>query len=399
MVVDGELSAATISARVAKLKELHADKIVAKKIVADSIKSKDLESLKSTIHNLKTSTLSAQTIVNQYYYATPSATNLSDDELAQITQTIKDRLANLFSEPTAQDVPTASTSAETIDLALESTPSATTVDPNHLPDTIAIQPTLTTDIATINNYLAVIGQATITNLEVTHDLYTTTIASKTDTLEIQPLGGTVKLAANTLIIDSNTGTVEINGDLKVNGTLYAQKAQINQLSIGSEPIYEEASSSGKSTLGNLLAVYNEQGEKVASIDASGSANFNDLTTQVITIATSSEASQSATPSGLLQNQVTSNATAGQATLVSPNTELTITSPYLDANSLVYLTPTSNTFGQVLYVKSKHTCPAKNPTSNTYDLPSNCHPSFTVAIDSPVSENITFNWWIIKLDHR
>ncbi len=399
LVVDGELSAATISARVAKLKELHTDKIVAKEIVADSIKSKDLESLKSTIHNLKTSTLSAQTIVNQYYYATSSATNLSDDELAQITQTIKNRLANLFSEPTAQDVPTASTSAETIDLALESTPSATTVDPNHLPDTIAIQPTLTADIATINNYLAVIGQAIITNLEITDHLYTSTIASKTDTLEIQPLGGTIKLAANTLIIDSTTGTVEINGDLKVNGTLYAQKAQINQLSIGSEPIYEEASSSGKSTLGNLLAVYNEQGEKVASIDASGSANFNDLTTQVITIATSSEASQSATPSGFLQNQVTSNATAGQATLVSPNTELTITSPYLDANSLVYLTPTSNTFGQVLYVKSKHTCPAQNQTPNTYDLSSNCHPSFTVAIDSPVSENITFNWWIIKLDHR
>ena len=379
LIVDGELAAATISARVAKLQEIQASKIQAQTIEADTIKANHIEGL-----DAKIATLSAQTIVNQYYYATASATNLSDEELNQITQTIKDRLTNLLSPATAQDLPLPPESTNSATLP-EATSSAT-INSDDLPDTITIQPTLSADIATINNYLAVIGQATITNLEITDHLYTSTIASKTDTLEIQPLGGTIKLAANTLIIDSANGIVTLNGDLHINGNLYAQKAQINRLSLGSEPDLEATSSSN---LGKLLTLYDEEGKEVASIDASGSADFNHLTTQVITIATASEASSSATPSGLLQNQVTSNATAGQATLVSPNTELTITSPYLDANSLVYLTPTSNTFGQVLYVKSKHTCP-QDTTQTT------CVPSFTVAIDSPVSDDITFNWWIIQL---
>jgi len=80
-------------------------------------------------------------------------------------------------------------------------------------------------------------------------------------------------------------------------------------------------------------------------------------------------------------------------LISPNTELTIESLYVTPNSLVYLTPTTNTDNKVLFVKSKESCV---PTTN-YQLPTtNCKASFTVAIDAPASSDISFNWWIIQL---
>ena len=64
--------------------------------------------------------------------------------------------------------------------------------------------------------------------------------------------------------------------------------------------------------------------------------------------------------------------------VTPNTELTINSPYVTGQTLVYLTPTGNSDNKVLFVKSK------------------ADGSFIVAIDSPATTDIPFNWWIIQL---
>ena len=209
------------------------------------------------------------------------------------------------------------------------------------------------------------------------------------------MGGSVHLAADTLVVDSS-GEVAINGNLTVKGTVTASSANLGSLSLG--PTYQSyqsytSNTATPSALGTLLAVYDEHGNTVASIDASGSADLAALTTKLITIASSSEASSSATPSGILATSAASNTTAGSAVLVAPNTSLTITSPYVTANSLVYLTPTGETGNKVLFVKAKNIC----DSTITYPLsPKPCMPSFTVGIDAPATTDISFNWWIIEL---
>lgn len=352
LVVDGEIQAATLSARLAQLNEIHAGNITAKSIVADTIEANHIVGLDAQIASLSA---------------------ISDDDLASITDRIKDRLSSLTgSEPSAADLP--SPISEPI-LYTEYS----------IPDTASVSASLATadiDFATINSYLAVVGSATITDLSVTSNLYTTTINSQTGLLSLQNTGGLINLANSTLLVDSS-GNVVVNGDLTVSGQILADSAAFNSLSLGAP------TSATSSALGQLLAIYNERGEAVATIDASGSANLARLTTELITIA----AGHTATPSSLLSDSIASNATAGEGTLISPNTELTIESPFVTPDTLVYLTPTTNTDNKVLFVKSKNTC---IPVSADSLPASSCTPSFTVAIDTPAASDISFNWWIIKL---
>lgn len=357
LVVDGTLDTATISARTAYLNDVVAETITAHDIVAETITANTIIGLDAKIASLS---------------------GITDSDIDSITNRIKDRLKSLADLATAQDLPTpaeATTSTESNSelqiFTLDASGSATLTSAD-------------IDFATINQYLAVIGNATITTLDVTNGIYTNDLGSKNGLLALQPLGGIVNIASNTMIVDSLTGRVSINGDLVVSGTILADKASLNQLEIGTP------SDASSSALGKLLSVYNESGQAVATIDASGSANLASLTTNMITIASAGSASDSSALSNLI-GSTQSNATAGVATLTSPNTELTITSPYVTSNSLVYLTPTTNTDNKVLFVQSKVTC-----TPATLTLDPNCTPSFTVGIDSPASSNISFNWWIIEL---
>jgi len=332
LVVDGTIDAATISARVAYLGDIKAENITAKNIIADTITANQIVGLDAKI-------------------ASMSAGEMTSSEIETITDRIKNRLAELTGDvPTAADIPVP---LETINSI---TPSLTTYD---------LQSNISTssadlDFATINNYLAVIGSATITTLDVTNGLFADSLSSKT---------GKLALADNTLIIDS-TGLVTVNGDLTITGKLTASELNLERL--------------------NIL---DETGEIVATIDASGSANLASLTTNMITIASAPTASDSALAE--LIGSATSNATAGESTLISPNTELTIESQYITPNSLVYLTPTGNTDNKVLFIKSKNSCDQSLATTSA-TLAESCKASFTVAIDTPAISNISFNWWIIQL---
>lgn len=352
LIVDGTLDTATLSARTAYLNQVVAETITAQNIVADTITANTIIGLDAKIASLSA---------------------LSTTEIDTITDKIKDRLALLADPATAQDLPDPSPDSDVL------TPWAN--DPATASATLSVADI---DFATINQYLAVIGTATITTLDVTNGIFADALTSKNGILALQPLGGIVNIADSTLIVDKLTGSVAINGDLVVTGSILADKASLNQLELGTPP------SSSASALGKLLAVYNESGQAVATIDASGSANLASLTTNMITIASAGSASDSSALSNIV-GSATSNATAGVATLTTPNTELTISSPYVTSNSLVYLTPTTNTDNKVLFVQSKVTCP-----TTSLNLDPNCSPSFTVGIDSPASSDISFNWWIIEL---
>lgn len=357
LIVDGTIDAATVSARTAQLDQLQAEHISAKTIVAESISAGTIEGLDARIASLSAGI----------------SPTLSDAEVESITDRVKSRIAILTGNvPAAADLPTP---AEATTAAILTDP-----DPNALANLASGSATLASadiDFVTVNSFLAVIGHATMTSLEVTGNLYTDSITAKSDTLALQPLGGTVKLASNTLIVDSS-GEVAINGNLTVSGKVLAQSGAFGNLELG-----HALAASPSSSLGQLLAVYDEHGRAVATIDASGSANLAGVSTKLITIAADSEASSSAD----IEASAATNATAGESLLVSPATELVIESPYVSASSLVYLTPTTNTDNKVLFVKAKESC--------AIDYFS-CKRSFTVGIDSPARSDISFNWWIIEL---
>ncbi|MBP9702489.1 tail fiber domain-containing protein [Candidatus Woesebacteria bacterium] len=347
LIVDGEIEATTISARVAQLETIRAETITARDIVADTITANSIVGLDAKIASL--------------------SAGISESDFDSISERIRSRLASLTGgEANAQDVPAPPSIPETV------------IEYSELSTASATLATADIDFVTVNQYLAVIGSATITSLDITSDLYTNRIGSKDNLLAIQPLGGIVNIADSTFVVDSS-GQVMVNGDLTVSGRILAESGNLGSLELGS-PLDASASSA----LGNLLSIYNEQGQAVATIDASGSANLAGLTTQLVTIASGGT---SATQSGLISSQTSSNSTAGVSTLLSPDTELTIDSPYVTANSLVYLTPTTNTDNKVLFVKAKVSCPEESEL---------CTPSFTVGIDAPASTDIGFNWWIIEL---
>jgi len=193
-------------------------------------------------------------------------------------------------------------------------------------------------------------------------------------LYIQPeKKGTIHFLGDTLII-ADTGEVTINGNLTLNGHLTAQSAtvsglaRLNEVSAGSLItkllVADDATISGTLATNDLLANKISIATDSATIIASGIG--------------SSEASASAT--------ISTNATAGTATLPAGATELVVQNNRLTDNSMVYLTPVGSTNNQVIYLKNKFTTPTPSPsTPNT----------FTVAIDQALSTDVKVNWWIIN----
>jgi len=77
------------------------------------------------------------------------------------------------------------------------------------------------------------------------------------------------------------------------------------------------------------------------------------------------------------NQTDSNSLSGNSTLLSGQKEISISNTLLNSTSQVYITTTKGGKNQNLQVISKS------------------EKSFTVGLDSPISEDIEFKWWIIN----
>jgi len=206
-------------------------------------------------------------------------------------------------------------------------------------------------------------------------------------LRLQSSGfGGVDILAGKVVIDID-GNVQIVGNLAVGGDLSASSLTLKRSNLPGGSTSEETD--GESGFGNLLTVNNPLGETLASIDASGSAYFAQVATQKVIVATAE-----ATPSAELTGPtITTNATAGEATLPAYETEIIIKSPYVTENTLIYVTPISSTENKVLYVKAKQ---ASQQCSNiAIEQCSNEPGWFTVGVDTTINQDIKFNWWIIN----
>ncbi|KKS30742.1 MAG: hypothetical protein UU93_C0032G0006, partial [Candidatus Amesbacteria bacterium GW2011_GWA2_42_12] len=265
--------------------------------------------------------------------------------------------------------------------------------------------------ALVNNYLSVQGLTSLNYVDVASTLaignsltFTNNGISlvsagnpTTDTLYIQPLGnGSINLLAGRMILTED-GNISINGNLSINGTIYSDSIQTDSIRLGFNPIATTSAEGvvilnalpdiatdsatlaiapGKSRREQLLALYNENGELVGSINNKGQAKFNEVTAQGFVVAAPT---QTASDSGQLNGSTNSNATAGTATLATGSTEVTVVNTTITANTLIYLTPLSNTENQVLYVKTKLD-----------------GQGFTIALNQALNHDVSFNYWLVKV---
>jgi len=84
-------------------------------------------------------------------------------------------------------------------------------------------------------------------------------------------------------------------------------------------------------------------------------------------------------------------TIGKAKIAVGETSVVIPNNRVTENSLIYITPTSKTFGEVLYLDSQRAEDETNPDDPEETLSQ----GFTVAIEKAALEEVEFNWWIIE----
>ena len=121
------------------------------------------------------------------------------------------------------------------------------------------------------------------------------------------------------------------------------------------------------------AVAEGAGAELVAIDAEGNATYSGtLAASKLLIANPSV--EGATVSGSLAG----NETIGAGIIPINSMQIVITTTKVTPNSFIYITPTTDTGDQVLYVVSK--------TPGV---------SFTVGMNKKYSTDVQFNWWIIN----
>ena len=200
------------------------------------------------------------------------------------------------------------------------------------------------------------------------------IDTLTAPLKLQSLAlASVEIMAGLVKIDTN-GNVEIAGDLYIAGRI-----ESSGLTLKAKPEEENQDKD----FGKLLSLQGLGGNEVASIDASGAAQFATLKAGKLIIA-GSQATTSATFTGLV---IETNATAGTAKIPAGSREVIIENPNVTDYTLIYVTPLSSTKNHVLYIKKKESCSLSSYT---------CQPYFVAGFDEALTSSVEFNWWIIDV---
>ncbi len=401
--VDGRTKLGQLTATDATITgQLNATAIQAEELDVNSAR---INSIESKLAELENATVSGTLYANNIEANSISAnviSGLQERLTSQIESTLSQPtlLASLFGNQNQQTDEYLTQLAQELNVNLAT--AAASLDPL---GTLNQDLTMIADSAFIQNYFEVNGSAYMAgSLKLGQNLmigdqtifganfisYQPELAEENDfTFSIQPAGlGKLSLLAGLMQLDSQ-GFVSINGDLRVAGALEvteelrAQGTLLTNL-IGADRPGEDIQvqlvtldENGEDLRHSSFAFVNESLQPVASFSASGDLSLTGSLRlgQVNT----------ATNSGELVNAQRS---AGQAILPAGSTEITITSAKLEENSMIYVTPLNSTNNQVLYVKNKI---ADSPFTPENDA------IFTVGIDYPLGQDVTFNWWIIQLN--
>jgi hypothetical protein len=174
----------------------------------------------------------------------------------------------------------------------------------------------------------------------------------------------VEIMGGLVTIDTH-GNMNIAGELNVAGRIKSAG-----LTLKDNQTSDKVASSSTS----LLSLQDINGNQVSSVDASGSANFNSIAASQFVVAAGVDATNSAIVNGV----ITTNATAGKAMVPAGVNEITIKNSKVTDYTLVYVTPTSPTENNVLYIKSKQVG------------------QFVVGFTDAINVDVNFNWWVVQV---
>lgn len=369
-------------------------------IEAQSARINQIESQLASLQDLQAekATFGQASVSGTLYSDHIEAGSISAGAIEGLQERLSAQIAATLSEPSLlasliSPVPASDTSYfDEVSQDLGATSSATTTLQN------VENMDLVADSALIQSYFEVDGNALIQTLQIAQQLNIGQSISLADnylaftpendadpTFYIQPSGqGRISLLAGLMTLDES-GLAIINGDLKVAGSLevaenlQAKGSLLTDLIKSSDPgsniqvqLAQTATNSAtleESVQESQFQFVDANNNPVASVSAQG-----DLTLQGgLNIA--QEASTTATTKS-----------AGQATLMAGTTSIIIETTRVTDHSMIYITPLGSTKNQVLYVKAKV---SENP-----ETPEN-EGQFTVALDSALEENLSFNWWIVN----
>ncbi len=237
------------------------------------------------------------------------------------------------------------------------------------------------------NDITVLNKASLYDASVANSLLAGSVSIKDNT--ITGLGFELKLTA-LASINLLDGAVIIarDGTLTSKGELIAQKGiRANHLSPINKGEDIKVSLSNQSPTPASLQILNDDAEQVASINASGSAYFEGGIGVNTFIAESGDVQNKSSLTAAISTNAQS---AGTGEIPAGKSNIIIYNEKLSKHSLVYLTSTSKTENQPVYVSEKRSC-----EQNTTPTPADCKGYFVVTIDSPIKTAATFNWWIIN----
>ena len=196
--------------------------------------------------------------------------------------------------------------------------------------------------------------------------------------EIETIMGTLfiqKLAQGGVDFLNSKVTIAQNGDVNItqNLTVGGQLATNNISTIGQANL--------TINLSDNLLINNSAGETIAAITSDGNATFSgELTASTLTSVNGLNITEvsAATESGTTTAIEAGSASIGKATIGALNTYVIINTTKVTEKSLIYITPTSSTGGQVPFVSEI--------IADT---------SFKVELDHPINTDVKFNWWIVN----
>ncbi len=377
------LIATTIKATNATIDNLIVDRIVSREITSVSV---------------KTETLQAQNI--EAKDATFSGKLVAQEIDADNIRELRDRLERLSVEQNSEpafDSAGLQAEVESIQDYLENLPEQETspsLPINEIATNTSIDPGTITSITgeqismmDLEN-LTVTGTAAMTSLAVADSFTAGNIFVKDNS--VLSLSNELKLSALEQVnIMDGAVIIAKNGTITAKGEVIAEKGvRTNTI----KPL-DANSAVGLQLSQNKVEVLNNN-NVVAAINNDGSAKFKDVSVDTYTEATGSAviiaAEDNYDENGILSPGIQTNAAAaGNGIIPAKNDTIVIFNDTISAKSLVYVTASSKTYNQNLYVAEKKSCTAEEK------LEENCKPYFTVHIDGVVKDAITFNWWIVN----
>lgn len=247
-------------------------------------------------------------------------------------------------------------------------------------------PNLKAEFAVIQQGLVSFGPATFNNASVMDSFSIGTdwtfqnhaINVIGNDLEIQTLrqGGVSFLAG--LVTINKEGNMTVEGDLKVNGTLFANNSELDKLKAGilsplsDNDLVVQLGENQTATRSSNLSVQNASGSAVLGINDRGDLNSSgSATVSKLNLKLAGQAY------AVSDTESIATGSAGTARIRANRPEMTIYTPEVTEESLIYITPVGNT-SQPIYL-----------------LRQTARESFTVGISKLSSLDVPFNWIIIN----